>query len=214
MKIAAKYYSGQSIRSEQILKLVRSCYEINRKFFAKDLDYLALILIKTRKEMDRILGRATPSWLVGSVKNKKINIFTPEAFEQVSPHKKTEFKLVLTHEIAHLFLDKYYSFKNPVWLAEGLPGYIAGQYKIRSMNKTIKQKLSELHYSKDWKKTPNYTEAFWFTKFIIGKYGKQKLFALLAILREEENYSDFNKKFEKIFNENIDPVYNRWLVNV
>ena len=109
MKIAAKYYSGQSIRSEQILKLVRSCYEINRKFFAKDLDYLALILIKTRKEMDRILGRATPSWLVGSVKNKKINIFTPEAFEQVSPHKKTEFKLVLTHEIAHLFLDKYYS---------------------------------------------------------------------------------------------------------
>ncbi len=202
------------IDSKPVLtKLVNKAYLKNKKFFKKDISGLKVIFLYTRSQMDKIYGQKSPDWMVGHAKNKQhINIFSPSIFNKVSNHPITDFSYVLTHEIAHIFINHILDFYYPRWLEEGIAGCVAQQYKIRKIKEF--HDFSKLHDQKNWNKYHNYPQAFLFTKYLIDTLGKEKILKFLKQLPQKVGHhhypADFQKFFNQFFNKDFDQLVSKW----
>jgi len=156
--------------------------------------------------MDEICGYKTKNWQVGYANKNKIFIFSPTIFDKVSDHPKSDFEFVLTHEVAHLFTNEILNFSYPKWLHEGIAGYVAEQYKIRPVEKV--DEFVNLHDKEGWNKFHNYPQAFSFTKYLVDKFGKDKMLEFLRNLRinlkNEKSYEEFIEFFNKFFEADFD----------
>ncbi|MDO8570910.1 MAG: basic secretory protein-like protein [Candidatus Daviesbacteria bacterium] len=199
------------IDSEELLKeQVNNAYEANKLFFGQDVEIKINIIYK-REEMNQVQGRKTDDWIVGTARNDQITIFSPEVFDKVSNHSRSDFNFVLTHEITHIFTDKMYGFKFPVWFKEGLAGYVAEQYKQSTINTENVQDFQMLHGYKDWQEHPNYRQAYSFINYIVKNAGKDKLFEFCSKLEEKESYEDFCQKFKENFGDDLDKYKQKWM---
>lgn len=156
-----------------------------------------------------------PEWLVGTANyNGTIAIFSPSVFEKVSSHHRSDFPIVLTHEMAHAFIHANYKYKIPVWLTEGIPGYVAKQYKTRKMIRKNAQKFEKIHYKADWQKTTNYPQAYSFTKYLIDKFGKKKFLNFVSKLGENDSFNKFTDEVSKNLKVSFSDLVNEWLSQI
>ncbi len=193
-------------------KVVREAYLKNKDFFGKNLTKIRINFLYKRSQMDEICKYRSPDWQVGFARNKDIYIFSPNVFEKISTHPLSDFPYTLVHEIAHVFSNEILGFSYPKWLYEGLAGYVAGQYKIRSVKKI--NDFSQMHDKEGWKKFGNYPQAFSFTKYLIDKLGKEKILKFLKKLNKNfghcPTFEDFTGFFEKFFGINFNKFVSKW----
>jgi hypothetical protein len=205
-------YDPEKDSLQELQPVVIKCYLSNKRFFGTDLENLKIALFYNRSEMDNFCGTKTQSWLVGRSSNTGIiGIFGPSVFDKVSPHPKTDFAPTLTHEIAHLFVMNIFPFRYPAWLFEGIPGYIAKQYKTYPLSKKSIQDFKKLHSKEDWDKNRNYPQAWSFTQYLIKRFGKKRLIKFLFLLERNDSFPIFSKKFEKILKTKFSEAVKEWL---
>lgn len=202
---------------DSLIKLtasVKTACRINKNFFGEDIIDIVVNFLYSRDEMDEVMGRKTQDWLVGDTYGIHINIFSPAIFNKVSSRPPTDFMPILIHETAHVFTNSLYGYRKnpcPVWLREGIAGYVAKQYKKYNFKKMRKLEFNKITSSKDWNVKPNYPQAFLFTKYLIDKYGKEVISDLLKFSCKEQDLSNFPKIFKKITKDNFEQVSNNWL---
>lgn len=196
---------------EDLKTLVLESYQINKDFFDQDVDDIKINFFYSREEMDQFRGYQTPEWVVGSANEKNIiGIFSPKVFDKISSHPASDFPYVLTHEIAHIFTSKFFKFRVPQWLREGLAGYIAKQFQIRPVTKNILQSFNSIYSSNDWKASNNYSQAYSFTKYLIDKFGKDNFLIFLQSLEVENSFDNFINKFKDAFKLSFSDVEKEW----
>ncbi len=198
----------------EIKERIVLAYEKNKLFFGHSLkNKHAVHLVYKREEMDSILNIKIKSWLVGTAtKDGIIYIFSPKIFSKVSNHPTSDFEPILTHELAHIFNNDFFKFSQPIWLREGIAGYVAEQYKNKKPKKI--NDFKKLHNKKDWNRDPNYTQSFCFTVFLIEKFGRNEFLQFLKILSKENNndynFTDFSKSFIDYFGISFNQTALEW----
>lgn len=172
---------------------------------------VGICLMYSRQEMNNSVKRETPEWFVGGAGNNSVAIFSPSVFSKVSSHPDSDFIPVLTHEIAHIFTKAITNAKEPLWLIEGISGYIAEQYKIRPLYKKNIQNFAEIHDKTCWQKTTNYAQAYSFTKYLIDKLGKKNFLELVSRLDEKDSFDQFKNKVQANLNSDFQDLEKDWL---
>lgn len=201
--------SGSNIKERVLI-----AYEKNKHFFGCSLMKGCVIrLVYSREAMNSLLKRETEEWVAGSTTmDGTVYIFSPKVFSTVSNHPSSNFDPVLTHELAHIFTDEFSRFGQPVWLKEGVAGYIAEQFKNKLPKKL--NSFAQLHEKEDWGKSPNYAQASCFTTFLIDKFGKEQFLKFLKDLSENEiarkTFVAFTKLFANNFNVDFQQVSQEW----
>lgn len=168
-----------------------------------------LILVKTRKDINNLVGYKTPNWWVGWADDeRKIYLLDKENLEKESCHKYSEkdFRQRIKHELGHQFFSliskSKFSVNQFIWLNEGLAIFVSGQLREKEIPKKFEKFLSQ--YSKwDGK---SYGEAGYAIKLLVEKFGKEKLIGLIKSLKKIKSQKDFNLLFKKIYDKN--PTYN------
>ena len=139
--------------------------------------------------------------------DNEISIFEEDVFEKVSPHPKEDFPKVLAHEITHIYTKSKFNLTFPMWLNEGIAYVIADQDKKTGEKKDIRQ----VHTFEEWNKNPAYGASGKFVRYLIEKFGKEKLVELLKEIKENEKKETFKTKFEQTFGEDFDSLAGSWL---
>ncbi len=208
-------------REKNIRTILSQAYTVNKKFFNEDSQPIYVTFVYDRKQLDQILHRSTFEWEVafayhhGDLKNQ-IVIFSPEVIETISKNTKSYFSYLLTHEICHIFTDNILNFFYPRWLYEGLAGYVSKQYlKHKIIDKIVEFNL--IHDKEGWALNANYSQAYWFTKFLMDKYGEKTMIDFMKdTLNKLNRYHDFNHfqtAFNTFFKENFLDVVISWSKN-
>jgi len=205
-------YNSNVDSKQNLENLVFDSYQKNLNFFGEEKSNIKIKFLYQRSGMDEICGYKTAKWQVGYANKNQIYIFSPSVFDQVSDHPKSDFNYVLTHEIAHLFINEFLGINYPKWLCEGIAGYTAEQYKIRKVEKI--NDFSDLHDKEGWDKFHNYPQAFSFTKYLIDKFGKEKILEFLKNLRlnlnNNHSYEEFLDFFNKFFKTGFEKIASEW----
>lgn len=193
---------------------ISKAYKINEEFFGKSVGKINYRIIYTRKEMDEVMGHPTADWNRGTVKEGIITVVSENKMEEVTKgiHKSSTFNQLLVHETTHVFEERLFRFTYPIWLDEGLAGYIAGQGK--NDEEILKYKIpefSEIHTIEQWNKKPNYPIGFSLTKYLIKKFGKDKLLNLLTLLNKEDSFEVFSSKFQKEMSVTFNKSVEEWI---
>ncbi len=201
------------IDSKQNLEnLVFDSYQKNLNFFGEEKSNIKIKFLYQRSEMDKLCGHKTAKWQVGYANKNQIYIFSPSVFGKESDHPKSDFDYVLTHEIAHLFINEFLGINYPKWLHEGIAGYVAEQYKIREVENI--DDFSDLHNKEGWNKFHNYPQAFSFTKYLIDQFGKEKILEFLknlsSSLNRKHSYEEFLDFFNKFFKNDFNKIAFEW----
>lgn len=196
---------------EELTRQAQVCYSPNKQFFGEDVGGIKVKFLYTREEMDKALGYKTQNWVVGSAgRRKTIVIFSPTVFTKVSPHPISDFEPVLVHEIAHVFTGELFQLRYPRWLAEGLSGYVAEQYKTRPFNSQAIQDFAEVYDNKGWNKTNPYNQAYSFTVYLIERFGRESMLSLLRSLSPNDSRPDFTGKFRDVFKCDFNTCQTDW----
>jgi Peptidase of plants and bacteria len=203
---------------ESLESSVLSSYGVNKKFFRKNAPLVTITFVYNRTQINTILHRETKDWEVGYAYNHKdqinqIVIFSPEVMEAVSTHTKGDFILVLTHELAHIFTNNTFGFFYPIWLYEGLAGYVAKQYiKVEKIEKMTN--FSLLHDKENWGKNINYSQAYIFTEYLMNKFTEEKMFQFFEFISKNLDkhcsYQDFENAFERFFRMKFSKTVVEW----
>lgn len=217
------YYSTSDKSIEKTINIFETSYKKISKFFGREINEIKLILLYSRKEINKIIQMDTQKWVVGysnPLQDNKIYIFSPLVFQKVSVHQNSDFAQTLQHEIAHLFIRQFHQSFEPLWLEEGLACVAAGQRKIpkegkHQLNLSLETVFS-LDTAKKWQKATNkksldpYLIGQTLVFFLISKYGRSKLFALLPMLTKKYDQKIFSRKFTEVYGQEITEVINRF----
>ncbi len=197
----------------RVIKDFRYGYIRASSFFKKKISKVKLTLVYSRKEMNSLIGYKTASWFVGYADfSNEIFIFSPSVFDRESNHSKKDFRKVLCHEIAHLFIRQIHNSYEPVWLEEGLAYYVAGQRdKFKNSNPIFNnpEAIFLIDTRNRWNRTINnhpgvpYALAFSLIDFLIRCYNKDKLIKLLLSLGGRYCKKRFCQKFRKVYGKDI-----------
>jgi hypothetical protein len=209
--IKIEKYDKKVDSKKDLTTISNKCYKKCKIFFGKEAENIKIHFCYTRKEFDLLTKRKSPAWMVGVAGENIITIFSLSVFSKVSSHPQSDFIPVLTHEIAHIFTRSIFGKLKPVWLNEGISGYVAEQYKNRKFTGKMFQKFEKMHNKKDWEKNHNYPQAYSYSKYFIESTGKKLFFKLLVKLSNDDSYKIFCEKFEKIIGISFNKSYHEWL---
>jgi len=211
-------YNEKIDSSEDLKKQILVAYGANKKLFQVDSPLITITFVYDRLQMNTILHRNTKDWEVGYAYNhedqiNQIAIFSPEVFETVSTHTKGNFIFVLTHELAHIFTNNIFGFLYPVWLYEGLAGYVAKQYTIIKKLEKISD-FSLLHDKENWNKNINYPQSYLFTKYLVDSFTEKNMFRFIKLISQtldkHHTYLDFENTFKKFFKIKFNDIIIGW----
>ena len=110
-------------------KCVKKAYKINKAFWNFDIKFNVRSVL-TRKDMDKEWEGKTQKWMVAFAWNKKLIIFAPSVYEKLGCHKLESYQDTVTHEMNHLFYQKFVGTYKPLWLSEGLATNIQKEMNI------------------------------------------------------------------------------------
>ena len=199
--------------SEDRKELVEQAINKAGRFFEAKIDF-KIIFLETREEMDGVhkkflgMNEPTEDWVVGGVFEEGIvHIFSKDVYDKVSCHPKETFFPTLVHEIAHVFTGKLFRFHFPIWLNEGISYVVADQDNV---NLSKKQDITKAYTEEEWFQTNPYLTSGKFTRFLLDKYGKEKVFSLLRELDFHEKKSEFYKDFKKVLGDDFNGVWKSW----
>jgi hypothetical protein len=162
--------------------------------------------IYSAQDYERISSENFEPWKCGFFKGNKIFVLSPSVIDKIGIHKKEEIKGIILHELSHI-LFRLKNFETIPLFDEGIAGYL-GQYKTRiqklkQMKIDLKLAPKYLMGPKEEKEIGNfYLISFYTVKKLIDKFGKDKLFKFLKILRDQKNknFETFKDKFKEVFN--------------
>lgn len=157
-----------------------------------------IIILKTRKEIDKFWGNETEDWLVAFADRGKIFILDRKRFGKENSHKYSyeEYYCLLKHELGHLFFEHISKGRNnPTWINEGTQIFVAGQLKFK---KSIKKFSKFIEHYDNWGKEV-YQESGFAIELLVKKFGKERLINLIEGLRKISSEEEFNKLFKKIY---------------
>jgi hypothetical protein len=99
------------------------------KFFDLPLINIDIYSIESRIIFNKIMGFETKAWMVGFTKANTVYILAENKFEIDSSRLKSDYPLILKHEMSHIYYSKLNCKGLPNWLDEGTACFIAGQNK-------------------------------------------------------------------------------------
>lgn len=213
-------YFDPGIDSEgEIVEKVKSAYKANMLFFGNTLENrIEVHILYEREEMDRVLSMKTEPWVVGATPKGILYVFSPKRLESVSNHihPASSFGPLIAHELTHIFVRNICRFSQPIWLHEGVPGYVARQYEKRNPKRV--DSFNVLHKRDDWNKSPNYVQAANFTSYLIDAFGKEKFIQFLCVLAQnreaQEDFQKFSDLFMHYFNRNFEEIVEQWKIKM
>lgn len=195
------------------LNLAKSRNKLIKKVFHKSMKELGkfyginwttnapkIVLLKDRKSMDLFHAKKTEPWLVAWADQKMRMIFVLDRknFERESSHKYSEeyYSSLIKHELSHLFYRILSpGTYGPVWLAEGVAIYTAGQNKSKLKPGELKSFLGFY----DQIGSGVYMESGFAVEALVKKFGENKLLKLIKSLRNASDEKWFSKIFRKIY---------------
>ncbi len=202
---------------EKVEKKVSAAFNYVSDFFGIKNQNVIINIFDSREEFDKASGEKTASWVVGNAEKGKINIFSPVAMGKQGNHKSHEFPSILTHELAHSFLEKITSDKAiPVWLNEGLAAYIAKQHQNSDKLYFIEDDFCRLLGTfSGWEKNVSYgsyKSAALFVSFLIKKYSFEKIKQLLKSLDKVYYYKNFQQLVFKVYGKTIGELEDEFVI--
>lgn len=172
---------------------------ILEEFFEIQLDKTPeIIFVKTREEINKLIGRKTESWVVGWIDSGNVYILDKDNFEEESNHEYNDesYTALIKHELVHLFFSKLSKGrKKPYWLNEGVSIYVSGQLKF-------KKKIEKFEEFLDFGEKAGkgvYKESGFFIELLVEKFGKEKLLELIKRLPEINSEESFKNLFKEIY---------------
>ncbi|MFA6198636.1 MAG: hypothetical protein WC734_05840 [Patescibacteria group bacterium] len=200
-------YKGKDYQA--LAKMASLAYAEVAKYFDKNPKSLDIRIHKTRQGFEEKLQRKTQPWEVANAAySGSIDILHPNALAKESTHDKEDFKPLLKHEIAHLFLDILSrGYRMPKWLDEGFSSYVAGFNVSKDLICVEENFCKVLGTPKGWDEHANYyayNTAQMFVRFLIKEYSIKKVTKLISSLEKNYYYGDFDGLFTNIFGQNID----------
>jgi len=190
-----KYFNISPVRSRKINSTLRAAQLGLGIFFGVDIDLPPVFFVQSRKDIDKIWRRKTEDWFCAWANTGGIYILHPKVFAKESDHKAAYFWKVLKHEYVHLYYRRMVGTGNPRWLNEGLACYLAKQEK----SVPDKKLLLGLNKFFDRGDKDIYGVGYFWTKYLIEKYGKAKLLKLIKTISSETTKNKFNTSFKKIY---------------
>lgn len=165
-----------------------------------------IIIVKNRKEIDKLKKRKTENWVVGWADGITIYLLNRRNYEKESSHKysKTTYYQLLKHELTHLFFEiisKSNTMNQFIWFNEGLAGFLSGQWKDKKIPEKFEKFLKQ--YS-NWNGNA-YNESANAVRLLNYKFGKEKLLKLIKSLSTVKSEKDFNNSFKSIYKS--EPTY-------
>lgn len=202
-------YNIKSIKNNLIEKVIKDEMKKLGEFygFKWTVNCPKVFIIDDRKTINVLKGKKTELWLRGWTEKSNIYILNPQNYEKESNHKYTEknFKAFLKHELSHLFYHILTQRKySPLWLAEGVAIYTSGQLNYKKQPQEFKNFLDFYDTQQNKRQESVYDESGWVVKFLVDKFGKEKLLVLIKSLKNEvQNQKQFENKFFEIYGFNL-----------
>lgn len=171
--------------------------EIAERFFGFKIDGIKLVISKKSSIICKELGvneSEVPWYAVGAWKDNKIFVLDKELFPERG-HDKKEFKKVILHELCHIYMKKMIKKKIPVWIDEGICQQIAFPNINNKPEKFVE--LKNLNTLEDWSKYDHpYLYCSLFFRFLMKRYGKERIVEFLNLLNNHNSKKAFLKAFK------------------
>jgi len=164
-------------------------------FFGINIERPSIFFLDSRKDINKIWGKKTESWLSAWAKNGNIYILNPKIYTKESDHSIEHFWQAIKHEYCHLYFRQLTGVNYPKWLNEGLACYLAGQVK-KTPPRNEAMKVFD-YFQKSDKQI--YCIAYFWVKLLIEKFGIKKLLDLFKQLKPKFNEREFKSVFYKVY---------------
>ncbi|MFH0912291.1 MAG: hypothetical protein V1807_01385 [Patescibacteria group bacterium] len=190
-------FKSTSTRDPKVISALKLAQKKLNKFFGIKLELPPVVLLQSRREIDKFWGKKTESWLCAWTKSETIYILDPKVFAKESDHTAGQFWQVLVHEYVHLYYHIITDSNTgkPRWLNEGLACYLAGQ------NKTIPAEgdLISLNGFFNVGGQKVYGVGYYWVKYLLDKYPQNKLLQLIRTVDSHTTARQFAYNFQDIY---------------
>ncbi len=155
----------------------------------------SVFIAPTREVLGKIRGREPmPDWVIGTRLGSRVAVVL--ALEEIRRTKgkfydEERFYKLIKHELCHCFIDVLSGPKKPRWIEEGVSHYVAGQSKYYK-----EPEWFAAFFDEDILKGV-YRESVHAIRFLVEKYGKQKLLDFLRLLKDKKASTAFKEIYEK-----------------
>lgn len=194
-------FTIHSLKDRKIEKFYNNAIKELNSFYRVDWNRNKpkVFLISSREEFDKLYGKKTEEWVVGTTLGSSHNIYllSPDVYESESNHKYSdeEYEALLKHEISHLYTRTFCKQYQPLWLIEGIAILSSGQLERKP---AIKQFENFLKYFNEG--GPGlYGESGYAVELLDKEFGREKLLKFLKLINGVTDEDDFKKLFKKTF---------------
>lgn len=194
--------------SKKIIRICSDAYKINKRFFKKDCKKFTIKIANDEKEFKKLTKRFYQPWVKGvSMKWTNIILRSPKLYRETYKKYKGTFdmKILLAHEINHIYADQLNLYKGPYWFTEGLAMYVAGQIPGKTYKRPDnvgRGKARELmFYRFMYRKlcAEMYSVYYSGVMFLIKRFGKKKLLKLINSYKKNMKKRDYEGLFKRIY---------------
>ena len=211
-KYKTKYYEILDKENKITKDMINKCsyaYDRNKRFFGKDCKFFQIKVINSENKFKTLLGKIYQPWIKGEqFRGKLIVMRGPKLYKKCYTKfgGTSEYQILLTHEINHIFANQLNLFKGPFWFVEGLAMYVAGQIPGKTYKKKINYTKGRVRYLMFYrfiiKKLADdmYIPHYYSIKYLITKYGKIRLMKLISSYSKNMKKKTFENNFKKIYN--------------
>ena len=167
----------------------------------------SVFVVEDRATIDRLRNEKSESWVVGWSERNKVFLLSREKMGTESDRKHTvdEYNALLAHELCHLFFGVSTGGRHiPIWLNEGLCGYVSGQIRFKKKPEAFSGFLEFF----DVGGSEVYKESGFAVEALIGAFGKEKVLELLRNIKESVGnitVDKFNVLFKVVYG--FEPTY-------
>lgn len=163
--------------------------------------FIEILPLKMFEEYCKFENIHLSSWGVGVAPNNgRVFVLDKKDFPKRKGHKEEEFERVILHELAHMFIRRIlWPKQTHIWIQEGICEYLSfGDYQLK-IKKFVDFK--NLEKKEDWDNHYSYQQSALFFKFLIKKFGKEKIVDFIKKIKEKSEEESFKEVFGKELNE-------------
>jgi len=157
----------------------------------------SVFVVEDRATIDCLRNEKTEPWVVGWSDRRKVFLLSREKMKTESAREYSidEYNSLLAHELCHLFFNSSTNgVRTPIWLNEGLSGYLSGDIQFKKKPEVFSSFLEFF----DKGGAGVYNESAFAIKVLIDTFGKEKILELLQKIKETgENMT--KDKFDDLF---------------
>ncbi|MGI6587960.1 MAG: peptidase MA family metallohydrolase [Peptococcia bacterium] len=161
---------------------------------------IPLVLYGDEETLNKSFGWSGDKSAVGVYWAGTIRLVSPRAWSEKTSDLWETFEQEgpLAHELTHLFIDEATRGNYPRWLTEGVAQYVEEEITGFTLSEPLEESKTVLYpfssLENDFDQQPDQFLAYWQSlqavRNLLEKYGLERLTALLAELRQGENFKN------------------------